>query len=76
MNSCPLPRQDASDRQNEPGGGTLVGEDCPSRKRVATALVSVIAVTGRIAVSAGIASWKELMQSRGKHHAKASRLRV
>ena len=27
MNSCPLPRQDASDRQDAPGGGTLVGED-------------------------------------------------
>ncbi len=27
MNSCPLPRQDASDRQNAPGGGAFVRED-------------------------------------------------
>jgi len=76
MNSCPLPRQDASDRQNVPGGGTLVREDSSSRKRVAAALASVIAESARLPFTATIASRKELMQNRGKHHAKASRLRV
>ncbi len=43
MNSCPLPRQDASDPQNAPGGGTFVSEDFSSRQWVAATLVSVIA---------------------------------
>lgn len=40
---CPLPRQDASDRRNTPGGGTFVREDRSSQKRVAAAPVSVAA---------------------------------
>jgi len=50
MNSCPLPRQDASDPQNAPGGGAFVCEDSSSPKRVAAALASVVAETGRIAI--------------------------
>ncbi|MDT8068701.1 MAG: hypothetical protein ROO76_11115 [Terriglobia bacterium] len=75
MNSCPLPRQDASDRQDAPGGGTLVGEDS-LRESGLRPLSHPSSQNQQDAGAAIIASRKELMQYRGKHHAKASRLRV